>query len=72
MARRRCRWQLPGCETVERAPTLRCTGPSFDVDASYTHWDPPPLAAVGAEQVSAEQATLAGSLKGDILYIGVL
>lgn len=60
------------CETVERTPKLRCTGPSLEVDATFTHWDPPPLTPVGDGRVSVEPITVAGSLKGEILYIGVL
>jgi hypothetical protein len=60
------------CDKIEREPKLRCPGPSLQVDASFEPWDPPPTTAVGAERVSTEQATVSGSLKGDILYLGVL
>lgn len=60
------------CDTVERAPRLRCTGPVLNVDASFTPWDPPPTAAVGTERISTQQATVSGSLKADTLYVGVL
>jgi hypothetical protein len=60
------------CDSVDREPTLRCTGPTFEVDASFIRWDPPPTTAVGASRVSVDQVTLSGSLKGEILYLGVL
>jgi hypothetical protein len=60
------------CDKVERAPNLRCTGPSLQVDASFKPWDLPPTTAVGAERISTEQVTVSGSLKVDTLYLGVL
>jgi hypothetical protein len=60
------------CDSVERAPTLRCTGPTFEVDASFIHWDPPPTTAVGTGRISIDRSAFSGSLKGDILFLGVL
>jgi hypothetical protein len=60
------------CDTVDREPTLRCAGPTFTVDTSFTHWDPPPTTAAGGGRISIDRVTVSGSLKGEILYLGVL
>jgi hypothetical protein len=65
------------CESVTETAVSPCGAPSIDVepypDPPFNEaWKVPPMRRVGGYQVSETRVEVAGSLKGDILFPGVL
>jgi hypothetical protein len=60
------------CEKVIRDPKLACAGHRLTIDLNGLKWDRPATVRVAGGEVSPEQVTIAGSLKSEFLYPGIL